>query len=181
MSASFPFFSPAVSLPTKPRRRVVDAGYYDNYGVSLSAAWLFSGRHETWINDNASRVCIIQIRDGISDNRRRLAEVKPDESTELSRALEELFSPWEGMANARVGSSSFRNDGQLELLTKFMAKQGIDFQVVNSEFAGRAAMNWRLSQGEINSLENEVKKPDFASRMNLLLDFVAPDSSSEEK
>src|SRR5262249_12594333 len=31
MSASFPFFSPAVSLPTNPRRRIVDAGYYDNY------------------------------------------------------------------------------------------------------------------------------------------------------
>ena len=42
MSASFPYFSPAVPLPTKPRRRVVDAGYFDNYGVSLAAAFLFS-------------------------------------------------------------------------------------------------------------------------------------------
>jgi hypothetical protein len=31
MSATFPLASPAVSLPTEPPRRVVDAGYYDNY------------------------------------------------------------------------------------------------------------------------------------------------------
>lgn len=33
MSASFPYVSPAVNLPTDPPRRVVDAGYYDNYGI----------------------------------------------------------------------------------------------------------------------------------------------------
>ena len=44
-SASFPFFSPATTLPTLPRRRVVDAGYYDTYGVSLAASWLFSVRN----------------------------------------------------------------------------------------------------------------------------------------
>jgi predicted acylesterase/phospholipase RssA len=37
MSASFPFVSPSTALPTNPPRRVVDAGYYDNYGVNLAA------------------------------------------------------------------------------------------------------------------------------------------------
>src|SRR5262249_36053015 len=63
MSASFPFFSPAVSLPTTPRRRIVDAGYYDNYGVSLAASWLFSGENRELIGK--SRVLLIQIRDGL--------------------------------------------------------------------------------------------------------------------
>ncbi|HKO90053.1 MAG TPA: hypothetical protein VJU61_02810, partial [Polyangiaceae bacterium] len=35
LSAAFPYVSPAAVLPTQPRRRVVDAGYYDNYGVSI--------------------------------------------------------------------------------------------------------------------------------------------------
>ena len=40
IGASFPYFSPAGVLPTHPRRRVVDAGYFDNYGVTLAANWL---------------------------------------------------------------------------------------------------------------------------------------------
>lgn len=42
MSATFPYVSPAVSLPTIPVRHVVDAGYYDNYGVNLAAQWIQS-------------------------------------------------------------------------------------------------------------------------------------------
>jgi hypothetical protein len=181
MSASFPFFCPAVSLPTQPRRRMVDAGYYDNYGVSFSAAWLFSGRHDRWIRENASHVCIIQIRDGISDKSRQLKKVRKDESTELSRAVEELFSPLEGLDNARVGSSSFRNDGQLELLTQYMVQKKVPFQVVNFEFAGKAALNWRLSDEEIQSLKDEVKRPEFKSRIKLLLDFLASNQSGVEE
>src|SRR5205823_123205 len=119
MSASFPIFSPAVPLPTWPRRRVVDAGYYDNYGVSLSSNWLFSRANFQWVRENATKVCLIQIRDGVDDDFRRLERVRLEGSTEFTRAVEEPFSPLEGLDNARVGSSSFRNDGQLELLTLY--------------------------------------------------------------
>jgi hypothetical protein len=37
LSAAFPFVSGAVLLPTNPRRHVVDAGYYDNYGLELAS------------------------------------------------------------------------------------------------------------------------------------------------
>lgn len=46
MSASFPLISPAVSLPTIPPRHVVDAGYYDNYGVNLAAQWIAANRKQ---------------------------------------------------------------------------------------------------------------------------------------
>ncbi len=40
MNASFPFFSPSAALPTDPVRHVVDAGYYDNYGMVVATKWL---------------------------------------------------------------------------------------------------------------------------------------------
>ena len=40
MSATFPYVLPAVELPTDPPLRVVDAGYFDGFGVSLAMAWL---------------------------------------------------------------------------------------------------------------------------------------------
>ena len=49
MNATFPLVSPAVSLPTRPARRVADAGYYDNYGISLVAAYLSNKAVRDWI------------------------------------------------------------------------------------------------------------------------------------
>jgi hypothetical protein len=40
MSATFPFISPAVRLPLQNRSRVVDAGYFDNFGITAAAAFL---------------------------------------------------------------------------------------------------------------------------------------------
>jgi hypothetical protein len=176
MSASFPYFAPAVSLPTNPRRRVVDAGYYDNYGVSLSAAWLFSGRNRQWLLTNTDRVCLIQIRDGVADDSRKLESVSDDQSTDVSRGLEELFTPLEGLDNARIGSSSFRNDGQLELLASYLQSLNprIDFMVANFEYSGSACLNWRLSQSEYNDLREEATKPKVDSRIEAMMDYLFP-------
>ena len=43
-----------------PPRRVVDAGYYDNYGVDLATSWIYV--HQKWICENTSGVALIQIR-----------------------------------------------------------------------------------------------------------------------
>lgn len=118
MSASFPFVSPAGVLPTEPRRRVVDAGYYDNDGVSLAGSWLFSGANRDWLKKHASKIVLIQIRDGVSEPSRKLRAIKPDGSSALTRGAEFFLTPAEGLFNARVGSSSFRNDALLELLSQ---------------------------------------------------------------
>jgi hypothetical protein len=177
MSASFPFLSPAVSLPTKPRRRVVDAGYFDNYGVSLAAATLFSKKNTDWIRDNVSKVVILQIRDGQSDDERQL-RVIPDAKRAkgvgslLSRSVEELTSPLEGLSNARVGTCSFRNDGLLELLSVYfeqirnepgsgqLPQANRFFTVVNFEFPGHVALSWHLSKGEKEQIRQTFADPN---------------------
>jgi hypothetical protein len=93
MSASFPYVSPAVTLPTVPRRRVVDAGYYDNDGVSLAASWLFSGANRDWIRKHASKVVLIQIRDGASEPGRKMQIPGEETSSALTRGLEFLTTP----------------------------------------------------------------------------------------
>ena len=66
MSATFPFISPAVTLPTVPPRSVVDAGYYDNFGINLVSLWADLGTVKKWLVQNTSGVVIIQIRDHAS-------------------------------------------------------------------------------------------------------------------
>ena len=60
MSATFPYITSSVCLPTDPPRHVVDAGYYDNYGVNLAAAWIAS--HRSWITTHTNGVLVIQTR-----------------------------------------------------------------------------------------------------------------------
>jgi hypothetical protein len=180
MSASFPFFSPAVSLPTKPRRRVVDAGYYDNYGVTLAASWLFGRDIDNW-REAFDRVLIIQIRDGVTEKARQLRSAAADGSSFLSRSMEEMTSPPEGMYNATFGSSSFRNDGLLELYKRFhdlrRKVKGVEtgpgpkvkrqarlewreepFMVVNIEFNEKASLSWYLSDDEKQRIKADGEK-----------------------
>jgi predicted acylesterase/phospholipase RssA len=199
MSASFPYFSPAVPLPTKPRRRVVDAGYYDNYGVSLAAAFLFSGKNQDWIRDNVSKIVMIQIRDGQSEDERQLREI-PDArrqkgiDTMLSRSLEELTSPIEGLSNGRSGTCSYRNDGLLELLNTFfvqarqepppgqLARERRFFTVMNFEFPGHVALSWNLSKGERAQMRDTFKDPiqdprasELGAKIDALLEWWKAD------
>ena len=60
LNATFPFVSPSVNLPTDPPRRVVDAGYFDNYGTGLLAAWLH--RHRDAVRKYCSGVAILEVR-----------------------------------------------------------------------------------------------------------------------
>ena len=91
LSATFPYVSPAVSLPTRPPRRLVDAGYYDNYGVNLAVAWAY--QYRDWIRNNTSGLALIQIyaypRSGTSADERGPEEADSgDAKPRLSVALQ---------------------------------------------------------------------------------------------
>jgi hypothetical protein len=149
MSASFPYLSPAAPLPTLPRRRVVDAGYFDSYGVTLAAAGLL--RHKEWVRRNVSGVMLIQIRDALSRGQRTMDDGgDADSSTLLSRGLEWLLSPPERALNARVWTNSLHNDEQLQILTEYFdsAVDDLYFTTVAFEFGGEVSLSWHLTREE---------------------------------
>jgi hypothetical protein len=159
MSASFPLVSPAVGLPTAPSRRVVDAGYYDNYGVALAAAWLLT--HNDWVMKHASGVVLIQIRDGVSESLRRLErpEVFPPPNP-LARSLDGLLVPLEGVLTVREAAAAFRNDELLEQLSQTLRQKGRArnlrtdfFTTVTFEYGGKAALSWYLAEHEQDSIK----------------------------
>jgi hypothetical protein len=114
MSATFPYVLPAVPLPTDPRRRVVDAGYFDNYGVGLAASWLFN--HLDWVEQRVSKVAIVQIRDGLSNADRLMTRPTDPQVGVGDLGTEWLTGPAAGLYAARVSSNAFRNDNLLHLL-----------------------------------------------------------------
>lgn len=142
MSATFPFISPAVSLPTNPPRRVVDAGYYDNYGVNTAAMWLED--HKDWIVRNTSGVLLVQVR--------AFPEAQPSaKENSLANGINFLTTPLQAVLQARNSVMSYRNDELLELLSKwFEAKTGTGNFFMNATFAcsSSASMSWHLTKPE---------------------------------
>lgn len=138
VNASFPYLSPGVSLPTYPPRRLVDAGYYDNYGVNLAAVWLANNQQA--IRDNTSGVVLIEIRayrNGYArwhfqddEAERKYPGGKPgtdeDKSGQRRRrdrgaveaTLEGLSTPAEAIANMRARAAYYRNDELLDWLDR---------------------------------------------------------------
>lgn len=127
MSATFPLISPAVSLPTAPPLRVVDAGYYDNYGIDLVTTWLEGNRE--WLAHHTSGVALIQVR--AFTNEDVLRNFPAPEATELvsdlvlgvlggwtGRSGQFLTSPIAGVAKAREMVMAYRNDNAVEGLKR---------------------------------------------------------------
>lgn len=147
MSASFPYVSPAVELPTIPRRRVVDAGYYDNYGVNVAASWLY--HHRDWLAQHTSGVVLIQIRDSASERRRLYANAEKD-TWNLAKGLEWLTGPIVGASNALQSIMSFRNDEQVHVLNDYFNDDRRDFfTTVVFESKVEIALSWHITREEI--------------------------------
>jgi hypothetical protein len=165
LSASFPYLSPAAVLPTSPRRRVVDAGYWDNYGTSVACTWLEAcvsddpraGEMKRWMREHVSGILLIQIRD-IIDRRStegsdfRLEERRPP--SEMERGLEGLTSPAVGALSARESAMLFRNDELVELVARRCnAEFGPGFfSTATFCFRGNVSLSWSLTEMEKGKL-----------------------------
>jgi predicted acylesterase/phospholipase RssA len=174
MSASFPYVMPAVSLPTNPPRRVVDAGYYDNFGVGIVASWLFT--HMEWVKQHTSGVVIVQIRDGVSEAGRKREEVLDSFPTIAQRGLQWLTTPPAGLWSSRMAANAFRNDNLIHLLNDFFLAKGFPrgfFATAAFELeAGDAvALNFTLSENEIAAIKQAVEKPAYKQRAESLVNW----------
>jgi hypothetical protein len=159
LSASFPYVTPAPTLPTRPRRRVVDAGYYDNFGVNLACAWLDQLRvqHLAWLEREVSGIAVIQIRDGLLGISAPPQGVGPlPESTAIDRGVEELSSPPEALLAAHTSAPVFRNDEQIEATSRAFSQLAGQhpastpgfFTTVRLAFEGSVSLSWYLTRNE---------------------------------
>lgn len=180
MSASFPWISPAVNLPTLPPRRVVDAAYYDNYGVNLSALWI--SKMSSWLQENTSGVLVIQIRDNVSQVARteidfdRLGGKKSaldrltwDAWSKLvTPGLQAITTPLIGISSARQWTMAFRNDEQVDLLDLIFDEENRKFfRTVVFECPVDVSLSWKLSEHEKEILLSGFGHPETAPREEL--------------
>jgi hypothetical protein len=183
LSASFPYVSPAAVLPTRPRRRVVDAGYYDNYGLSLACGWIRQSLREPWFARHVSRVLVVQIRDNVSPlsvnpdrepaDQQRIAATD-ERALGIARGLEGITTPPEGLLAARDSVMLFRNDADLEALTK-LADERLHPGFLTTtvfELKGDVSLSWYLTREEIGTIGTQVASPGITGKVRHVCDWL---------
>jgi hypothetical protein len=157
LNATFPWVTSAALLTTTPDRRVVDAGYYDNYGVDIGTAWI--RKNADWLKDNTSGVLLLQIRDATTAATDVTAEHGPGRIHEWVSAL---TTPIEGFLAAWDASMSFRNDQKIEVLAgdERLRAETRFFATEMFEFSERAPLEWYLDREAIDILK--TPPPDRA-------------------
>ncbi len=175
MSASFPYMSPASGLPTEPRVRVVDAGYYDNYGVDLAMMWLHS--HREWVSACTSGVVLVQIRDhlGSGGRTRRQGEMG-------GGGVAGLTSPVEAVLRARESSMSFRNDALLHVLQdELNARSPCFFTTAIFEFGETAPLSWALTEHDKQQLQHAADGVALKTQVDAVREWLTAGPETRQR
>lgn len=164
MSATFPYVTPNIELPSEPVMEIMDAGLSDNFGIT--DAIRFISVFEEWIEENTSGIVIVSIRDSENDPE---IEKKRTQSlwAKLFNPIGSLYTNWEYIQD-------FNNENQIEYLKNFidtkvdyvsfeymprpqnwqeLKNRNIDYQKmerINQE--RRASLSWHLTKREKESI-----------------------------
>jgi hypothetical protein len=151
MSATFPFISPAVRLPLHNRSRVVDAGYFDNFGITAAAAFLLHKRVRKFINDKTSGVVLLRIMafpEATKADEAKLASLGAS-WFRLEQGLEQITSPLEGVLAARETRGQFANQLLLRELKELYGAKLQEFVFADAF----GSYSWHLQDHEIDAME----------------------------
>lgn len=164
MSASFPFVTPFISLPSEPMIELMDAGARDNFGLETTLKFLYTFRN--WISSNTSGVVILQLRD-------RYKRIHTDAGG--SKTLFETFStPIDALYGNLFHIQDFNNDGLYQYASRWYDGkiEVLEFQL-NNTLRDNISLSWHLTNREkqkvYESLDVTENKASF-KRLRELLD-----------
>ena len=165
MNATFPYISPAVTLPSNPKVEVMDAGFSDTYGMSNALKYLYTFRN--WISSNTSGVLIIQIRDG--------RKIKPIRDKGGRTILNQVFDPVGGIYQNLFSLQDYRHDQLLEYANGWFEGQldVVDLEMVRPQ-KDDIALSWHLTLREKQiikqGIHTEFNQKGFAKIDSLIRD-----------
>lgn len=110
MSASFPYITPTMTLPSDPPIEIMDAGISDNFGVGDAVR--FIQIFQDWFEANTSGVTLFIIRDT-----RKTAPIEPQTNPSF---FQRLTYPIASVYNNLANIQDISNDTRIESLKKYM-------------------------------------------------------------
>jgi len=151
MSATFPYVTPNISLPSIPKMEIMDAGLTDNYGITDATRFLYN--FSDWIYKNTSGVIFLTIRDSQKNN--------PIEEKETQSLFQRFSSPIQGFYKNFENIQDIFNDNRIEEANSWF--QGDIYNILieynpenNALLKERASLNWRLTEREKQSVIQNI-------------------------
>lgn len=163
MSATFPYISPIVSLPSEPRIEIMDAGLRDNYGLETTLRFIKT--FNDWISNNTSGVVIIQIRD-------KHKNVPIDENPSQT-LMESLSRPMGSFYSSLFEVQDFNQNQQIQMADDWSKSkiEIIDLQLRN-ERTDKISLSWHLTNKEKKKVLRSINLPENQQAIEKIVELL---------
>lgn len=180
MSASFPYITPTMTLPSEPPIEIMDAGISDNFGVG--DAIRFIQVFQEWFEANTSGIVLLVIRDT-----RKLAPIEAQTNPSL---FQRLTYPIASVYNNLANIQDITNDTRIESAKKYMK---IPVSTVELEYntytniseeylltaketerkqMERASLSWHLTTREKQNIIQNILLPNNQAALRKLKELM---------
>jgi hypothetical protein len=163
MSATFPYISPIVSLPSEPRIEIMDAGLRDNFGLETTLH--FIRIFNDWIAQNTSGIVIIQLRD-----KHKNAPIEDNPSQTL---LQTLSKPMGILYSNLFDIQDFNQSQQIQTADVWCKSpiEIIDLQLHN-EKNDHISLSWHLTNKEKQKLFQSINFADNQEAIKRIIELL---------
>jgi len=163
MNSTFPYIAPVVTLPSEPAIEIMDAGFRDNYGMSIAIKYIYTFRN--WISTNTSGVIIIQTRDTY---RRVTMENKSNNSL-----LNTISNPVGNIYSNMFNMQDFNHDQLIQYAGSWFDApiDVIDLQL-KSQDVTNISLSWHLTSKEKVRIRESVKLPENQQAIKKLKELL---------
>ncbi len=180
MSASFPYITPTVSLPSEPSIEIMDAGISDNFGVADATRFLYVFRE--WFEQNTEAVVIVAIRDT-----RKQTPIEQESNASL---LQKFTYPIASVYNNLANIQDFNNDSKIRGIQTLMK---VPLEVVEIEYntysnineeyfvtskeldrkaLERASLSWHLTSKEKKNIIDNIQMKSNQEALDRLVEIL---------
>jgi len=171
MSATFPFITPNLELPSEPVMKTMDTGLSDNFGIQDALRFVYV--FKDWIAQHTSGVVMITIRDS-----EKIEEIP---AKELPRILEKIFTPIQNIYINWDNVQTIQNEVLFNYLSESMpfGVERIEFEYAPAKILSdssddypniniRASLNRRLTTKEKESIVSCLNTKENRQSLNRL-------------
>lgn len=163
MSATFPYVSPIVSLPSEPRIEIMDAGLRDNFGLETTLRFIYT--FNDWIANNTSGILIIQIRD---KNKNVPIDENPSQTL-----MEALSRPMGSFYGSLFEVQDYNQNQQIQMADTWCKSKVdiIDLQLRN-EKKDKISLSWHLTNKEKKKVLRSIEVPENEQAIRRIVELI---------
>ena len=162
MSASFPYITPLINIPSDPGIQLIDAGVRDNEGFEHSLRYVFAFKE--WIRENTSGVVVIQIK----ANRANEIPIEDERVTKLDRLTLPIGGVLKSFHNLQIYNKSMLMELSKDELE--LPMEVVRFSLINED--EDVSLSWHLTNQEKESILQTFENPSNQSALNTLLSLL---------